>query len=278
MSPSTPPGPRHDRPRRRPRSARRCGARPHDGLRVGLYRIDVKRDDWKLNDRKLVGRRDDRARGHCLRRRLLKGAFTEIEKAHPELKITTNYDGSNSLLDQLSGGARADVFASADTTTMDRARAADVVTGEPKTFATNVLVLVVPKGNPAKITGMNDTLTGTKLVICAAKVPCGNATRALASQLGLTLRPVSEETKVTDVRGKVESGEADAGIVYATDAKVSGDKVEVIAVPKAKDIVNKYPIAVVKGAARPDAGQAFIDAVLSAQGRAVLAKYGFGTP
>ncbi|PMX99149.1 substrate-binding domain-containing protein, partial [Pseudomonas sp. GW460-13] len=86
------------------------------------------------------------------------------------------------------------------------------------------------------------SLRGAKLVICAPEVPCGNATRKLANKLGVTLKPVSEEQKVTDVRGKVESGEADVGIVYRTDALAAGNKVDVIPIGRANEVVNHYPI------------------------------------
>lgn len=208
----------------------------------------------------------------------LKDAFTQIAKDHPDLTVRYSFDGSNTLVDQLAGGARADVFASADTKNMDAATAKGLIDGAPAVFAKNVLVLIVPKGNPGKVTGLNDSLTGKKLVVCAAGVPCGNATKTLAGQLGVTLKPVSEETKVTDVRGKVESGEADAGLVYATDAKASGAKVATVQVPGADKVVNSYPIAQVKGAANAAGARAFIDAVRSEKGRAVLTTYGFQAP
>ncbi|GAB78397.1 molybdate transport system substrate-binding protein [Austwickia chelonae] len=208
----------------------------------------------------------------------LKGAFTEIAREHPDLKVTFNYDGSNSLVDQLAGGARADVLATADTKNMDKAQEKKVTAGDPKVFAGNILVLITPKDDPGQITGLDASLTGKKLVTCAAGVPCGNATRTLAENLGLTLQPVSEETKVTDVRGKVESGEADAGIVYATDAKASGDKVRTIAVPGSDKVVNRYPITLVKDADHEGTGKAFIAAVLSDKGRQILARHGFTTP
>ncbi|MCB1252651.1 MAG: molybdate ABC transporter substrate-binding protein [Austwickia sp.] len=208
----------------------------------------------------------------------LKDSFGQIAKAHPELTVRFSFDGSNSLLDQLAGGARADVFASADATTMVSATSKGLIDGSPRVFAKNVLVLIVPADNPGRITGLNDTLTGKRLVVCAVGVPCGNATKTLASSLGVTLRPVSQETKVTDVRGKVESGEADAGLVYATDAKAAGAKVQTIAVPGAEKVVNEYPIAIVAGARNRDGGQAFIDAVRSEKGRAVLTAAGFQAP
>lgn len=209
----------------------------------------------------------------------LTDAFTELaedfEQANPGVEVRLSFDGSSGLVDQLAGGAPADVFASADEQTMDRAVAEGLVVGEPTAFAINELTLITPPGNPAGITGLDASLDGARLVICAEGVPCGTATRALADTAGLMLRPVSEEAKVTDVRGKVTSGEADAGIVYVTDARTAGDGVEQIALAGASAHPNRYPIALVAGAPSPDLGQSFLDAVTGPEGQAVLERYGF---
>ena len=203
-------------------------------------------------------------------------ADTVLKESDPNVKVTFNFQGSSTLVDQMKEGAPADVFASADKN-MTKATDAKLV-DTPKPFASNVLTLIVPKGNPAKITGLDSSLDGKKLVVCAQGVPCGNATKQLAEKLGVTLNPVSEEQKVTDVRAKVESGEADAGLVYTTDAKAAGDKVEIVEIPRANEVVNSYPIAVTISAKNKEAGQKFIDAVLSEKGQAVLKKYGFSEP
>lgn len=217
-------------------------------------------------------------------------AFTEIaeqfEEANPDVEVRLSFDGSSGLVDQIAGGAPADVFASADEKNMTRAvdgglagsPAKGVVSGEPQLFATNILTLITPPGNPAGITGFNNSLDGTRLVVCADGVPCGNATRALAEAAGLELQPVSEESKVTDVRGKVESGEADAGIVYTTDATAAGDKIDVMPIDGAGATPNRYPITVLQGAADPDLAQRFVDTVVGTEGRTVLKSYGFGAP
>ena len=178
----------------------------------------------------------------------------------------------------MDGGSPADVLATANNSTMTDAANKGLV-GEQTEFATNVLTLIVPAGNPAGVTGINDgSLDNADLVICAPEVPCGEATAKLADELGVTLNPVSEEQKVTDVRGKVESGEAQAGIVYTTDAAKSGSKVEPIALP-ANSVINHYPIALTKSAGNPQAAQAFIDYILSPEGQKVLQDtYGFGAP
>ncbi len=127
--------------------------------------------------------------------------------------------------------------------------------------------------------GLDSSLGGAKLVICAKKekVPCGTATHKLAQKFGVTLKPVSEEQKVTDVRGKVEAGEADAGIVYRTDAVASGKKVDTIEIPGADQIVNTYPIAPVKASEHAAEAKEFVDYVMSAEGQKSLKKYGFGS-
>ena len=204
-------------------------------------------------------------------------ADTVLKESDPNIKVTFNFQGSSTLVDQMKEGAPADVFASADQKNMTKASDAKLVDA-PKPFASNVLTLIVPKGNPAKITGLDSSLDGKKLVVCAQGVPCGNATKQLAEKLGFTLNPVSEEQKVTDVRAKVESGEADAGLVYATDAKAAGDKVETIEVARANEVVNSYPIALTVSTKNKEAAQKFIDAVLSDKGQAVLKKYGFSGP
>lgn len=216
----------------------------------------------------------------------LHGAFTEIadrfEEAHPGVGVRLSFDGSSGLADQIIGGAPADVFASADEATMDRVvdegPAGGLVGGDPAVFATNVLTLITPPGNPAGITGLDHSLDGTRLVICAERVPCGDATRDLAGAAGTGLAPVSEESSVTDVRGKVESGQADAGIVYTTDAAASRDAVEVVAIDRAEAHPTRYPVAVLARAGDPELARAFVDTVTGTEGRAVLDRHGFGAP
>ena len=207
--------------------------------------------------------------------------FTELgaqfEAANPGTKVVFNFDGSSVLVDQLKGGAKADVFASADENNMTKAVDAQITNGSQTIFATNVLTLVVAPGNPKGITGLDDTLDGQKLVVCAPEVPCGNATNQLAAKLGVTLEPVSQESKVTDVLGKVTSGEADAGIVYATDAKGAADKVAAVAIEDSAQVVNNYPITVLAGAPQPELAVAFVQLVTSQSGKDVLTAAGFGT-
>ena len=210
----------------------------------------------------------------------LQGAFEEIEKTvekdNPGLDVTFDFQGSQDLVASLAGGDSADVLATANNSTMKTAADQKLV-GNQTEFATNVLTLIVPKGNPKKITGLDSSLDGANLVICAPEVPCGEATKKLAEAQGITLKPVSEEQKVTDVRGKVESGEADAGIVYTTDAAAAKDKTDKIDIPDG-GVVNHYPIAQTAKPENPAGAQAFIDAVTGKAGQEILTKHGFGKP
>ena len=210
----------------------------------------------------------------------LQKAFEEIEKTvekdNPGLDVTFDFQGSQDLVASLAGGDSADVLATANNSTMKTAADQKLV-GNQTEFATNVLTLIVPKGNPKKITGLDSSLDGANLVICAPEVPCGEATKKLAQAQGITLKPVSEEQKVTDVRGKVESGEADAGIVYTTDAAAAKDKTDKIDIPDG-GVINHYPIAQTAKPDNPTGAQAFIDAVTGKTGQEILAKHGFGKP
>ena len=199
-----------------------------------------------------------------------------MEKDNPGLDVTFDFQGSQDLVASLAGGDSADVLATANNSTMKTAADQKLV-GSQTEFATNVLTLIVPKGNPKKITGLDSSLDGANLVICAPEVPCGEATKKLAEAQGITLKPVSEEQKVTDVRGKVESGEADAGIVYTTDAAAAKDKADKIDIPDG-GVVNHYPIAQTAKTSNPEAAQVFINAITSNSGQEILAKYGFGKP
>lgn len=213
----------------------------------------------------------------------LESAFTEIgeqfETDNPGSSVEFSFAGSSALVTQLNQGADADVFASADARNMDKAVAAGLVEGGPVDFATNTLTIVVAPGNPKGIKSFADLATpGLNVVVCAPAVPCGGATEKVEKATGVTLDPVSEETSVTDVLGKVTSGQADAGLVYVTDAAGAGDKVTSVAVPEAAQAVNTYPIAVLKESGDTQLAQGFVDLVTGAAGQKALAKAGFAKP
>lgn len=212
----------------------------------------------------------------------LREPFTTIaadfEAEHPGTTVQLQFAGSADLLTQLEGGAPADVLATADTPTMDKAVAAALIDGEPTTFATNQLVIAVEPGNPLGIAGLPDlTAPDVLLVVCAPQVPCGAATERATQAAGLTLSPVAETSSVTDVMTAVTSGEADAGLVYVTDVAASGGAAQAVEFPESDQAVNAYPISTVAGTENPEGAASFVEYV-TGPGAAVLADAGFGAP
>jgi molybdate transport system substrate-binding protein len=213
----------------------------------------------------------------------LKPAFTQIgqrfKAENPGAGIDFEFAGSSELATQLTQGASADVFASADTAQMDIVAKAGLLTGSPVNFASNTLVIVTAPGNPKHIGSFADLARpGLSVVICQKPVPCGSATQRVEDGTGVRLSPVSEELSVTDVLNKVTTGQADAGLVYVTDAHSAGDKVATVNFPEAAGAVNVYPIAVLKKAPQPGLAQKFVAMVAGDTGRNVLAQAGFGKP
>ena len=207
-------------------------------------------------------------------------SFTEIgrqfEAAHPGVRVRFSFGGSSDLASQVQAGAPADVFASADTRTMDKL---GTTARDRQDFASNTLEIAVPPGNPARVRSLADLARpGLKLVVCAPEVPCGSAARAVAQRAGLAFRPVSQEQSVTDVLGKVSSGEADAGLVYVTDVKGAGHSVEGVTFPEAAAVVNTYPIATLSESDHAALARQFVRFVLGPDGRRVLTAAGFGSP
>jgi molybdate transport system substrate-binding protein len=213
----------------------------------------------------------------------LKQTFTGIGKQfetdNAGRKVEFTFAGSSDLVTQLTQGAKADVFASADTKNMDKAAQAGLLAGDPVNFASNTLVIVTPPGNPKKVASFAD-LAGAdlKVVVCAPQVPCGSATKKVEDATKVKLNPVSEESSVTDVLTKVTTGQADAGVVYVTDAIGAGDKVAEVDFVESSVAVNTYPIAVLKSAANADAAKKFVALVTSEAGQKVLSAAGFAKP
>jgi molybdate transport system substrate-binding protein len=213
----------------------------------------------------------------------LSGTFSDLaetfEDAHPGAEVTLTFAGSSDLVTQIVEGAPADVLASADTRTM-RTVADEGLLGEAAVdFATNTLQLAVPPDNPAGIASLADAArSGVKTVVCAARVPCGAAAVAVEEAAGVDLTPVSEESSVSDVLGKVTSGEADAGLVYVTDVLAAGDAVLGIGVARADAAVTTYPIAPLAGSPEAATAGAFVAFVTGPEGRSVLQAAGFGAP
>lgn len=202
----------------------------------------------------------------------------EFEADHAGVEVQLSLAGSSDLATQIQEGAPADVFASADTRTMDEL-SDDGLVDDVRAFASNTLQIATPPDNPAGVATFQDLAQpGLQLVTCAPEVPCGAATATMAEALGVTLTPVSEEPSVTDVLAKVTSGEADAGVVYRTDVIAAGDGVLGVPFPESPQVVNTYPIAPVVGADQAALAREFVDLVTSGAGRRVLADAGFGAP
>ena len=210
----------------------------------------------------------------------LTAAFNKIGQdytaANPSTKVTFNFAGSQALATQIQQSAPADVFASADTTNLDKVK--DLV-GTPQNFASNLLQIIVAKGNPKGIKGLSDLSNpDLKVVLAAPDVPAGKyAGRALDAQ-HVTVKPVSLEDNVKAVVTKVSLGEADAGIVYVTDVTAGGDKVQGVDIPNHQNVPATYPIATVKASSHQSQAQAFMNMVVSDQGQQVLKSFGFLPP
>jgi molybdate transport system substrate-binding protein len=211
-------------------------------------------------------------------------AAASLTKVFPQIDQAAKYTfgGSGALETDIEQGAPADVFAAASPK-QPAALYAKGLLDKPVEFATNTLVLIVPKGNPAHISSVSDiTKPGVKLVICDATVPCGDYARTALKNLGITSAAmknvVSQTTDVTQTVAEVALGQADAGFVYITDADAAQGKVSVVRLPaRAKPGAKDY-IAVVKSAPHPAAARAFAALVLSPVGQAKLRAAGFGAP
>lgn len=223
----------------------------------------------------------------------LQAAFTKIGQnfhtAHSNVTVTFNFGGSNTLAQQITQGAPADLFASANGTQMDVVvKAGNADGASVKTFAHNRLVVVYPKSNPGNIQSLQDLAKpGIKVVLAAAAVPAGQyalvyLTKANADpsfgtsyKANVLKNVVSYETDVKSVLTKVSLGEADAGIVYVTDAETETSSLNTIDIPDALNTIALYPIVAIKGSSHATVAQQFVDEVTSSDGQAVLASFGF---
>ena len=213
----------------------------------------------------------------------LTDVFTELgdrlESENPDLDIRFNFAGSSALATQLTQGAPADVFASANQSQMTVVTDAGLEAAEPEVFTENVLEIAVPADNPGNVTGLADFANpDLTLAVCAAAVPCGAAAVQVFEAAGITAVPDTEEEDVRAALTKVQLGEVDAALVYASDVQSAGSDVEGIEFPQAEEAVNDYPICILADAPNAEAGEAFVDLVLSDEGQEALAAAGFRAP
>lgn len=217
-----------------------------------------------------------------------KSIGASFKDANPGVEVEFNFAASSVLATQIEQGAPADVFASADQPQMQRLAKQGLTEGEDVVFARNVPVVIIPSDNPGNVQAVRDLgHPGLKLVLAGPDVPIGNYARQIIDRLAsdpaygeafktATLgNIVSNESNVRGVLTKVELGEADAGVVYRTDARVSANKVRVVAIPENANVIALYPIAVMRRTSNVPAAQAFIDFVRSAAGQQILRDAGF---
>ena len=208
-----------------------------------------------------------------------KKAGDEITKSNPDARFTFNFGSSSTLATQITNGAPADVFASADDANMQKIVDAKLTDGAAAPFAGNRLQIVVAPGNPKRIAGVADLARpDVVLVLAAPTVPAGKYALEALTKAGVSAKPVSQEVDVRAVLNKVSLGEADAGIVYVTDVKSAPGRVTGIDIPDQQQVIARYPIAVVKDSKSARLAHGFVDYVLSPAGQSVLAEFGFSKP
>ncbi|WP_326598865.1 molybdate ABC transporter substrate-binding protein [Streptomyces sp. NBC_01803] len=198
------------------------------------------------------------------------------EDAHPGVTVRFSFAGSQELAAQVTQGAPADVLVTADARTM-----ADVAgeTGEPAVIARNELVIVTPPDNPADVADLADLADpALRLVLAAPEVPAGRYGQQILDAQGLDVTPDSQEPNVRAVLGKVQLGEADAGLVYVTDATAAGDAVRAVPIPAGQNVTAEYPAAALNGSDHADQAQEFVDWLTTPEAEALLTDAGFRAP
>ncbi|MGD9987348.1 molybdate ABC transporter substrate-binding protein [Pseudonocardia sp.] len=200
-----------------------------------------------------------------------------FETDNPGVTVRISFGGSSDLASQIVNGAPVDVFAAASDATMKTVTDKSLTAAAPTIFATNVLQIATQPGNPEGIASFADLARpGLKVVVCAPQVPCGAAEQKIETATGVKLTPVSQETDVKSVLGKVGSGNADAGLVYVTDVTAAKGSVQGVTFPEAQQAVTNYPIAVVENAPQADLAQKWVDMVTGEFGQKTLNAAGFG--
>jgi molybdate transport system substrate-binding protein len=206
-------------------------------------------------------------------------AATAFKVDNPNANVTFNFAGSGDLVTQISQGAPADAFVSADDSNMKKLTDAGEAVGDPVSIAKNTMEIIVEKGNPKAVTGVADLAKPDLIVVlCAETVPCGKNAAAVLKNARVTAAPKSLEDKVKGVVTKVAAGEADAGIVFVTDVNAAKSTADGVAIPADINVISNYPMVLTKESTNPDAAKAFMAFVASDAGQAILAKYGFLAP
>jgi molybdate transport system substrate-binding protein len=203
----------------------------------------------------------------------------ELRTSNPDARFTFNFASSSTLATQITNGAPADVFASADEANMEKIVDANLTDGQAQLFASNRLEIAVAAGNPKRIDGLADLArTDVILVLAAPTVPAGKYALAALGKAGVSAKPVSQEVDVRAVLNKVSLGEADAGIVYVTDVKSAAGRVTGVDIPEQHQVLARYPIAAIKDSKSLQLAHRFVEYVASPAGQVILAQFGFSKP
>jgi molybdate transport system substrate-binding protein len=202
---------------------------------------------------------------------------TAFEKDHAGVQVVTSFGSSTTLAEQVVNGAPADVIATADDTSMRIVADKHILSSDPVPFASNTMIIATPPDNPGRISSLRD-LAGADFVMCDPSAPCGAAAQRVLDKASVTATPRSLETDARSVLSKVTLKEADAGLVYVTDAKAAGDSIRTVAIPPADNTVNAYYIAPVKGSKAGTIAKKWLKLVTSRAGQRVLRSAGFGPP
>jgi molybdate transport system substrate-binding protein len=202
----------------------------------------------------------------------------EFTEQHTQLSVEVSFGSSSALSTQITNGAAADVFASADEANMTKVESDDLVSGPVEVFARNTMAIVVPAGNPGDIRELGDlTRSGLRISLGAPPVPVGKAARAAFEKAGLQAPAATEEPDVKAIVSRVALGEADAGIAWVTDIRAAKEGVEAVEIPPKHNVVSDYPIATLSAGANNHGATTFVEFVRSAAGQAILRQHGFQT-
>jgi len=214
----------------------------------------------------------------------LSNAYTKLgkqfEKANPSIKVRFNFASTSSLVSQIQSGAPSDVFAAADLTSFDKLLASGNVVRSPKVFARNSMQLIVKRSNPLGISSVSDLAKATIVSLCAKAVPCGVYAETVLSRYGVILPEsrISRGVDATATLNAVSTGDADAAIVYATDALSAKKSVSIINIPVGKNVTAMYGIGTIRGSKSSKQAEAFVQFVVSPAGQKVLKAFGFLAP
>jgi molybdate transport system substrate-binding protein len=196
-------------------------------------------------------------------------------QATKHITTTFRYGGSQTLTDQITQGAPADVFASADTLHMNQLQLAGLLQGHSSVFAHNRLEIAVASGNPKGIHSLADLArTGLSVVLADPSVPAGKDAQLMLTTAGVRVNPAGYELQASAILSKIALGQADAGVVYVSDV-VTGGRVDGVTIPDAQNVIATYPVAVLKVARNWNGGGAFVSLLLSPEGQAIMKSAGF---